>query len=60
VREAIEDDSGTYGVAVYEPRSRSSLLLNADRRFFAASLGKHPTPIAFYRRSAARSTWTSA
>jgi hypothetical protein len=60
VREAIADDSGTYGVAVYEPRSCSSLLHNADRRFFAASLGKHPTPIAFYRRPAARSAWTSA
>jgi beta-lactamase class A len=50
VREAIEeDDGGTYGVAVYEPRSRSRLLLNADKTFFAASLGKLPTLLALYR-----------
>ena len=52
VRQAIEDDGGVYGVAVYEPRSRSRLLLNADRRFFAASLGKLPTLIALFRAAA--------
>lgn len=49
VREAVEEDGGVYGVAVYEPRSRARLLLNADRTFFAASLGKLPTLIALYR-----------
>jgi hypothetical protein len=61
VREAIEeDDGGTYGVAVYEPRPRSRLLLNADKTFFAASLGKLPSSWrSTGQRSAASSTWAS-
>lgn len=61
VREAIEeDDGGTYGVAVYEPRPRSRLLLNADKTFFAASLGKLPSSWrSTGQRSAGSSTWAS-
>ena len=60
VRKVIEDDDGTYGVAVYEPRPRSRLLLNADKTFFSASLGKLPSSLrSAGQRSAARSTWAS-
>jgi beta-lactamase class A len=43
---------GTYGVVVYDPSSRKTVTLNADRRFLAASLTKLPVLFTLYRAAA--------
>jgi beta-lactamase class A len=40
---------GTYGVAVYDPESESTVSLDSTRSFYAASLAKLPTLFSLYR-----------
>lgn len=40
---------GTFGVAVLEPQSGEGVFINADERFYAASIAKLPPLIALYR-----------
>jgi beta-lactamase class A len=42
----------TYGVVVFDPSSRETLAMGADREFDAASLGKLPTLMALYKAAA--------
>ena len=41
-----------YGVVVFDPSSRETLAMGADREFDAASLGKLPTLMALYKAAA--------
>jgi beta-lactamase class A len=43
---------GTYGVVVHDPSSGKTVALNADKRFFAASLTKLPVLLTLYRGAA--------
>jgi beta-lactamase class A len=43
---------GTYGVVVYDPSSKRTVALNADKRFLAASLTKLPVLFTLYRAAA--------
>jgi beta-lactamase class A len=42
----------TYGVVVFDPSSKETLAMGADRKFVAASLGKLPLLMALYRAAA--------
>jgi beta-lactamase class A len=43
---------GTYGVVVYDPSSKKTVALNADKRFLAASLNKLPVLFTLYSAAA--------
>lgn len=52
LRRITGEGPGEYGVTVVEPKSGESVSMNADREFYAASLGKLPTLITLYRMAA--------